>query len=114
MINVHFWPNIFFISLIASPSSFLLPPSFFPLPSSPSLLTPRGLLQNFQHLLMYPAVTTEYFLIIDAETDTAEIRDYASGLAHDQTARCHIPGLKFQFPVAVQSPGRHRAQVERG
>src|ERR1700722_13692825 len=40
--------------------------------------------------------------------------DAAARLAHNDLARCHIPGLKISFPIAVETPGCDKGSLQGG
>ena len=48
------------------------------------------------------------------ELPAVEVTDPAPRFLNKQLSRCHIPGLKFHFPVAVKAAGRSVGEVEAG
>ena len=62
-------------------------------------------------MISLPATTSPLASIVIA---AVEVGDKAAGLAHQDDARRHIPGLKVALPVAVEPAGGDPGEVERG
>ena len=63
---------------------------------------------------MNPAVRGEDLLPVRVGRRAVEAGDATARFRHDQAPGRHIPGVQTLFPKAVQSSGRHIAEIEGG
>src|SRR5579884_237964 len=71
------------------------------------------LLQHVDHLSMNFPIAGEHLRIIDGERFSRKIAQFPSGLSENQTSRRSIPGVKLEFPEAVEPAGGDIAEIER-
>src|SRR5436305_72084 len=74
----------------------------------------KDLLKFVNELAVDAAIRSADLTAGNLERSAVEVADYPAGFAHQQNAGCRVPGIKIEFPKAVETSASDAGQIERG